>query len=151
MIPENYTVNEDEKYIEFISLADNITTMRVPYSEIMIPDIDPIYESVVSGEWLQDDNGVFSRTDIKTDRAISDIRADLLSMVRAECRSSIYGVIAAEHQLDIAIGIIPDSGYTEWIAGMISESNRCEDLYDAAETINDIKAVIWNFPAYAEV
>jgi len=148
MIPENYTINEDERYIEFISLADNITIMRVPYSEIIIPDIDPIYESVVSGEWLQDDNGVFSRTDIKTDRAISDIRTDLLANIRNQCKASIVSIISIEHQIDLAIGLIPDLGYSDWISTMISESNRCEDLYDAADTINELKLVVCSFPEY---
>lgn len=113
------------------------------------PNYDPIYESRAAGEWYFDDVAdVVTRNYTVEDRPIEDVRAERLAAVRAECKSGLLAVISIEHQMDIALGIDPDIGYTNWIAAMRIESNRCEDLYITAVTMADIKAIVWNFPAY---
>lgn len=110
---------------------------------------DPTYESRTTGEWYFDDiSDVVTRNYTVEDRPIEDVRAERLEAVRAECKAGILAVIAIEHQMDVALGIDPDLGFTDFIAAMRIESNRCEDLYAAAGSINDIKAVVWNFPEY---
>jgi len=110
---------------------------------------DPIYEQSAVGAWYYDDGSDTIIRDYSiTDRPIEEVRAERLAAVRAECRARIESVISVYHQLDVAMGIIPDLGYTSWITSMITESNRCEDLYVAAINMNDLKAVIWGFPAY---
>jgi len=110
---------------------------------------DPLYEQFSVSDWRYDAGlDVVTRDHTITDRPIEEVRAERLEAVRLECKDRIMAVISLEHQMDIALGIDPDLGYSDWIADMRAESNRCEDLYAAAATMDDIKAVAWNFPAY---
>ncbi len=149
MIPDNYVINTIDKYVEFVSPADNVTVMRVPYSNIVIPEIDPLYEIVIFGEWVFDETGTLSRFDTRAFRPLVDIKSDLLTQFRHQCRSLILDEISIEHQLDVALGVIPDNGYSDWIADMIIESNRCEDLCDDAETVDTLKLIVCSFPVYS--
>ena len=114
------------------------------------PEYDNRYDTRTAGEWYYDaSQDVVTRNYTIADRPFEDVRAERLAAVRAECRAIILAVIDEHHQLDVALGIIPDRGYRDFIAAMIQESNTCEDLYAAASTMAQMQAVTWNFPPYA--
>lgn len=116
------------------------------------PEFDPRYEKLSAGPWEYDaEQDHVTRSYTATDRPVEDVRAERLAAVRAECNRLILSVISLEHQMDIALGIDPDLGYTDWIAAMRQESNRCEDLYMAAVDMTGMKAVVWAFPEYSGV
>ena len=113
------------------------------------PAYDPVYETRTPGDWYYDaGQDVVTRNYTVADRPLEEVRAERLAAVRLECRTRITTVIDIHHQLDVALGLIPNLGYSTWIAAMITESNRCEDIYDAAATMADMRAVVWNFPVY---
>lgn len=99
-------------------------------------------------EYLKKRDPDFLNEVLPEDRPLEDVREEMIEDVREECSRLIFSVINIYHQVDVALGIIPDLGYTTWIAAMITESNRCEDLYAAADKIADMRAVTWNFPTY---
>jgi hypothetical protein len=114
-----------------------------------LPEYDAVYETCTPSDWYHDGAyDVVTRDYTVADRPIEDVRSERLAAVRAECKAGILSVISMEHQMDVALGIDPDLGYTNFIAAMRSESNRCEDLFVAAVALADLKAVVWNFPKY---
>ena len=115
------------------------------------PEYDPIYEIMIENRWDYDplNDQVYRKYTI-TDRSLYDVQEDRYNAVREECRGLILEVINEDQQRNLAMGILPDIGYTTWIADMRIESNRCEELYIEATTINDVKAVVWNFPEFVE-
>jgi hypothetical protein len=83
-----------------------------------------------------------------TDRPVEDVRSEKLASIRADAQAHILSAYPLWVQTNIAMGIYPadvgDPAKT-WIASVITESNRCEALVNAAATLADIVAVtpIW--------
>jgi hypothetical protein len=118
-------------------------------ADIVIPDYDPIYERINISKWEFNKIEMrLKRIDTKEDLSVFDVKLERIGTVKAQCHNLILAVINQYHQLDVALGIMPDLGYTDWIASMIEESNRCEDAYSSSTTIAEIKLVVPNFPAY---
>ncbi len=77
------------------------------------------------------------------------LRAEFLATIRAAAQGWIVSVYPLWHQANVAMGIYPSDvsqAAKDWIASVIAESNRCEDLAYAATGHADIIAITPNWP-----
>lgn len=61
------------------------------------------------------------------------------------CQAKILARFSLIYQANVANGLYPDNGMKQWIADMITESNRCTDLIELNQP------AFPNWPVYVEV
>ena len=77
------------------------------------------------------------------------LRAEFMATIRTAAQEWIVSVYPLWHQANVAMGIYPaevGQAAKDWIASVIAESNRCEDLAYAAEGHAGIVAITPNWP-----
>jgi hypothetical protein len=139
-----------QTYFNFNLLSpEQLEALGVFPSLETIPEYDPIFEGLELGTWsFNTDTLTFERTDLKVDRPVEVVKEDRILTIKTQCRTLILEAIDIYQQIDILWGQQPDAGYSDWIASMRAECNRCEDEYKDASSIEELKKVSPSFPEY---